>query len=39
MFRARTNVIAKKETIIAVIANMNIRKRWETILYDMEAFD
>jgi hypothetical protein len=39
MFRARGNIRAPIDVIPKVIANMNIRKRWESQLYDMEAFD
>lgn len=39
MFRARGNIRTPIDVIPKVIANMNIRKHWESQLYDMEAFD
>ena len=39
MFRAPTSVKAKVSDIHAVLVNMEVRKRWETILFDMTSFD
>jgi hypothetical protein len=39
MFRARSNIKAPPGVIPKIIAEVNIRKRWESQLYDMEAFD
>ena len=39
MFRARGNIKSDLKTIRELIVNMNIRKRWETQLYEMNAFD
>jgi len=39
MFRARGNIRTPVGVIPKVLGNMIIRKRWESQLYDMEAFD
>ena len=39
MFRARTSLNAKISDLEAVMVDIDIRKRWETILFDFTAFD
>lgn len=39
MFRARTSVNAKVTDIKAVLVDIDVRKRWETILFDFSQFD
>lgn len=39
MFRARTTLKTHINYIRQVATNVNVRKQWETILYDMQGFD
>ena len=39
MFRARTSMQAKISDLEAVMIDIDVRKRWETILFDFTSFD
>lgn len=39
MFRARTSINAKISDIETLMIDIDVRKRWETILFDFTAFD
>ena len=39
MFRARGYVKSSSDVVLSVTWNMNIRKRWESQLYNMSVFD
>jgi len=39
MMKARTTLNAKWEHLRYVVMNMDIRKQWETILYDFAVMD
>jgi hypothetical protein len=39
MFRAKSHIVTHISVIPKVLADMSIRKQWESQLYDMEAFD
>ena len=39
MFRARTSLHGKISDLEAVMVDIDVRKRWETILFDFTSFD
>lgn len=39
MFRARTSIKAKISDLEAVLVDVDVRKRWESILFDFSSFD
>lgn len=39
MFRARTTLKATVEELRAIMVDVDVRKKWETILFDFTTFD
>lgn len=39
MFRARTSLYAKISEIETILVDVDVRRQWETLLFDLTPFD